>query len=165
MTATTHTQPGAVEWDRLASRFSDTLRDVYAEGPRADAYSEALRRTFGYVAAGDPGSSGRALPYEHLNRGQGLTTDAEASWIRDAHTVADRLAREAAERQVKEMRAEVARVYQEAAKDLAAFLRDRCNERTVPSRFRREGVRWAADMIDPSVPKDQFGNVRSDGAR
>jgi len=30
----------------------------------------------------------------------------------------------------------------------------------VPSRYRREGVTWAADMIDPSVPKDRYGNLR-----
>jgi hypothetical protein len=41
------------------------------------------------------------------------------------------------------------------------MIRHRCNDRAVPSRYRREGVAWAADLIDPSVPKDQFGNVIS----
>lgn len=165
MTATTHTQTTAIDWDRLAGRFSDALRDVYAEGPRADAYAEALRRTFGYVGAGEPGSSGRALPYERLDHGYGLITDSEADYLRDSHVYADRAGRKRAEDDLTRMRIEVSRVYRESGKDLAQMLRDRCNERTVPSRFRREGVRWAADMIDPSVPKDQFGNLRTDGAQ
>jgi hypothetical protein len=63
------------------------------------------------------------------------------------------------------MRAETQRVYREAAQDLTDFLRNKCNERTVPSRYRREGVTWAADMLDPRVPKGQYGWLLSDGAR
>jgi hypothetical protein len=44
------------------------------------------------------------------------------------------------------------------------MIRDRCNEVSVPSRYRREGVAWAADLIDPSVPKDRFGRTLSPAA-
>lgn len=153
-----------VDWDRIARRFSDALHEIYAEPGRvADPYAEALRRALGYVPEGEPGWTARALPYEHLWNGAGLHTDAEVKHLLDGHTVLDRLAREAAEKKVEEMRAEVARVYREARKDVADYLRARCNERTVPSRYRREGVTWAADMIDPSVPKDQYGRLL-DGA-
>jgi hypothetical protein len=152
----------AVNWDQIAARFSNVLREVYDEAC-PNAYAEALRRTFGYRAAGEPGTTGRALPYEHLENGFGLTTDAAAKNLIEGHTVIDRMNREKAEQQVREMRAEMARVYREAGKDLANLLRERCNERTVPSRYRRDGVAWAADMIDSSVPKGQFGRL-VDGA-
>lgn len=156
-----------INWDRIAARFLDVQRRMIHEenwsGP--DFYAENLRRTFDYRAAGEQHDGERALPYEQLKDGWGLVTWAEADHLRDGHTVIDRLNQEAAEQQVKEMRAEVARVYREAATDLAGMVRGRCNDRTVPSRYRREGVAWAADMIDPSVPKDRFGNLRaSEGA-
>jgi hypothetical protein len=150
----------AVDWGRISSRFSQALHEIYKEPGRCtDAYAEALRRAFDYTAAGEQGLGGRALSYEHLGNGLGLVTQAEADFIRDGHTIIDRLNREAAEKKVEEMRAEVARVYREAAKDIAGMLRERCNDRTVPSRYRREGVAWAADLIDPAVPKDQYGRV------
>lgn len=153
----------AVNWDRIAARFLDVQRRMIHEenwsGP--DFYAENLRRTFDYRAAGEQRNGERALSYERLRDGWGLITQAEANHLRDGHTVIDRLNRERAEEQVKEMRAEVARVYREAAKDLAELIRNRCNDRTVPSRYRREGVAWAADLIDPSVPKDRYGNTLS----
>lgn len=153
----------SVDWGRIADRFQQVMSTMlHEEGRYHDSgfYADALRRTFGYVAAGDPGISGRRLPYEHLNNGQGLITEEEAKHTRDSHTYFDRSNREKAEQQVKDMRAELSRVYREAGKDLAEMLRSRCNDRTVPSRYRRDGVAWAADMIDPSVPKDQFGRLR-----
>lgn len=149
-----------VDFDQIAERFSAALRDIYDEPERvADPYAEALRRALGYRAADEQRDNERALPYEHLNSGFGLTTESYHLWdVKDATALA-RMQAESAEERVKEMRAEVARVYREARKDLAEFLRDRCNERTVPSRYRREGVEWAADMIDPAVPKDQYGHL------
>jgi hypothetical protein len=151
-----------VNWDRIADRLQQVMRTMLQEEGRyhdATFYADALRRTLGYVAAGEAGTSGRALPYERLQSNFGLITQAEADYLRDAHTIADRMGRERAEEQVKELRAELRRVYREAGKDLADMLRERCNERTVPSRYRRDGVAWAADMIDPSVPKDQYGRI------
>lgn len=161
---TAETTTGTVDWDRIARRFSDALREIYDEpGRYVDPYAEALRRALGYVPAGEPGISSRVLPYDQLDSGFGLMTKAEAHHLLEGRTVIDRMNRERVEEQVKEMRAEVARVYREARKDVADYLRARCNERTVPSRYRREGVAWAADMIDPSVPKDQYGRLLSDG--
>jgi hypothetical protein len=151
----------AVDWNALASALIRAKSGMAHNMPDVDFYAELLRRTFEYRTADEQRDRERALPYEHLKVGLGLTTQAEADYTRDSHTFVDRHNRERAEQQVKEMRAEVSRVYREAAKDLAEMIRQRCNDRTVPSRYRREGVAWAADLIDPSVPKDQFGNVLS----
>lgn len=150
-------QTPAVDWARIGARMADEMRKMLHEenwhGPDQERYAVALQRALGF-------EEGEAPRPARLRSGMGLTTDADADWTRGAHTVADRMAREAAEKRVAELREEVRRVYREAAQDLAAAIRERCNERSVPSRFRREGVAWAADLIDPSVPKDQFGNVR-----
>lgn len=147
-----------VDWNRIADRLQQVMADMVHRDTEArygtDYYAEALRRTLGY----EPGDGPRR---ESLRRGDGLTTEAYAKNLYDTSGL-DRMHREQAEEQVKEMRAEVARVYRDAAKDLAAFLRARCNERSVPSRYRREGVTWAADMIDPAVPKDQYGQLRTE---
>ncbi len=150
----------AVDWNRLADRMVEVQRKmIHEEQWTGDGfYAEVLRRTFGHTAAGEPDAHQRTPSYERI-RVPGLTTQAEADHIREGCTIIDRLNRERAEQQVKEMRAEVARVYRESAADLAQLIRDRCNERTVPSRYRREGVEWAADLIDPNVPKDRFGYV------
>lgn len=150
----------AVDWERIARRMVDEMRKMIHEenfyGTDEVRYAEALRRALGYE---DP-AEGR---YERLKFGYGLITQAEMKDLVDGHTIVDRLGRERAEEQIKEMRAEVARVYREARKDVADYLRERCNERTVPSRYRREGVTWAADMIDPAVPKDPYGNLLPGG--
>jgi hypothetical protein len=148
-----------IDWDRIAERMLDVQRamvhDEQWTGP--GFYAEMLRRTFEYTPAGQPDAFQRVLSYEQI-RVPGLTTQAEADHTRDGHTIIDRLNRERAEQQVTEMRAEVQRVYREAGADLAKLIRSRCNERTVPSRYRREGVEWAADLIDPAVPKDRYGD-------
>jgi hypothetical protein len=161
----TENLPDSVDWTRIADRFQQVMSTMlHDEGRYHDStfYADALARTFGYVAASEPGTSGRALPYEHLENGQGLTTDSYNRFDVNGATALSRMHAEQAEEQVREMRAEVARVYRDARKDVAGYLRERCNERTVPSRYRREGVAWAADLIDPSVPKDQYGNVVRD---
>jgi hypothetical protein len=151
----------AMDWNRLAERMqriqADMVHQEKTDLRGNEFYAEALRRTFGFRMS-------RGGTYETVAASTGLTTIAEADHIREGHTVMDRLNREAAEKQVTEMRAEVQRVYREAAADLAKLIRGRCNERTVPSRYRREGVEWAADLIDPNVPKDRFGNVVRDPA-
>lgn len=147
----------SIDWDAIAAKLNQAQSQLYDEGYRGGGYAEALRRTFGYRDAGEQRDGERAVPYEHLGSGHGLTTDAEATYVRDSHTFTDRHNLERAEQQIKELRAELRRVYAEAGKDLAELLRERCNERTVPSKYRRDGVAWAADLIDPTVPKDQFG--------
>jgi len=158
----------AVDWNVIADRLVAVMHQMIHEenfyGPDSTRYAEALRRTFGYRAANEQRDRERVFPYERLTDGRGLITQAEADHVRDGHTIVDRMGRETAEQQVKEMRAEVARVYREAAKDLAEMIRDRCNEVSVPSRYRREGVAWAADLIDPAVPKDRFGRTLSPAA-
>jgi len=76
------------------------------------------------------------LPYGHPRSSFDLVTEAEATYLRDGHTIVDRMNRETAEKKVEEMRAEVRRVCREARKDIAELLRSRCNDRTVPSRYR-----------------------------
>lgn len=146
----------AVDWNRIADRLQESMRVMVHEenwsGP--DFYAEALRRAFDYQSTDEHGR-------DHVRHGNGLITASYAKHVYDNGAL-ERMQLESANEQVKEARAEVARVYRESAKDLAAFLRARCNERSVPSRYRREGVIWAADMIDPSVPKDQYGQLRTE---
>lgn len=148
-----------VNWEAAARRLRQQRSLLYDEAYPGDVDEEALRRAFGYRAADQAPDGERALPYEHLTGGLGLVTRAQADWVRDTHTIVDRMNREAAEQQVKEVRVELARVYREAGKDLAELIRARCNDRTVPSKYRREGAGWAADLIDPTVPKDAYGNT------
>jgi hypothetical protein len=141
-----------VDWDGIASRLQHHMNQmVHVEGwSGPDFYAEALRRAFGYQ---------QRDPYDYVQQGSGLTTQQYADYVREGHTIVDRTNLQTAERQIRELRGEVTRVYRDAGADIAQMLRDRCNERTVPSRYRREGVLWAADMIDPAVPKDRYGNV------
>lgn len=171
MTTTSNTSHAtAVDWARFSTRLNEVIRDMVhgtaeQQYTGTDFYAEAVRRTLGFVPAGEAGFNGRALPYDDLKAYHfGLTTIAQREhYIRGAVALSE-AQRETAEKQVAEMRAEVARVYREARQDIADYLRARCNERTVPSRYRREGVKWAADMVDPAVPKDRFGFLLSDGA-
>jgi hypothetical protein len=145
----------SVNWDRIAERFQAEMANLIHREPQKrygnDFYAEALRRTLGFRSADE---SFR----ERLERGEGLTTEGYARYLYDTSAL-DRMQRESAEQQVKNARAETQRVYREAGKDFADLLRARCNEVSMPSRYRREGVAWAADIIDPTVPKDQYGNV------
>jgi hypothetical protein len=149
--------PDAIDWVQIAERFgriqAEMIHHEHSDLCGNEFYAEALRRAFYYQPARDGHGPERISPRT------GLTTIAEANHLRDAHTTMDRLNREAAEKQVKEMRAEVARVYLEARTDIANIIRSRCNERSVPAKYRREGVELAADWIDPAVPKDRYGNI------
>ncbi len=53
-----------------------------------------------------------------------------------------------------EVSAALRRDLAEARRQHAAEIRDRCNDRTVPARLRREGVLLAADWLDPTTPKE-----------
>jgi hypothetical protein len=145
----------SVNWDRIAERLQAEMAHLIHHEPQKrygnDFYAEALRRALGFRPA-------EGNFREHLVRGEGLTTDSYARHLYDTSAL-DRMQRETAEQQTRDARAETRRVYREAGKDFADFLRARCNEVSVPSRYRREGVALAADLIDPTVPKDQYGNV------
>lgn len=141
-----------VDWDRISTRLQDVMRRMVPDEQwtGGDFYAEALRRTFGYQPDNGQGR-------DYLHNDLGLQAEAYSQYLHEGHAVIERLNREKAEQQVKELRAEMRRVRQEAGKDLADMIRERCNERTVPSKYRRDGVAWAADLIDPTVPKDRFG--------
>lgn len=153
------TPPQPIDWTALARAFQRHQVDLVhrEDGWSGDEfYAEALRRTFGWSA--NDGSDGRReLPYETVRPTTGLTTLGEADHTRESHTIVDRMNREAAERRAAEAQAESRAVIREAAQRLADYIRGRCNERSVPAKFRREGVALAADWIDPRVPKDRFG--------
>lgn len=148
---------GTVDWDRIARRLGEVKAHMIHHEERqlyGTAFeAEALRRTFGYVPVGEHG-------YDHLRTGCGLTTDAYAEHLYSGNALVDRLNLERAEAKVKEMRAEVRRVYAEARKDIANYLRDWCNERTVPSRYRREGVQQVINLLDPPTREVNGGEVR-----
>jgi hypothetical protein len=114
------TPENSVNWSNIADRLVAVMHQMLHEenfcGPDSTRYAEALRRTFGYRVANEQRDRERVFPYERLTDGRGLITQAEADHVRDGHTVIDRMGREAAEKQVKEMRAEVRRVYREAAR-------------------------------------------------
>ena len=153
----------AIDWLKLAERMqriqADMIHHKQTDLHGSEFYAEALRRTLGFQPPHDH------VQHETVASSTGLTTIAYADHLREGCTVIDRLDREAAEKQVAEMRAEVTRVYREARADAADHIRQRCNERSVPARYRREGVLLAADWIDPRVPKDRYGNlVRAEGA-
>lgn len=145
----------AVDWMALAQRLQrEMTRLVHEETGRRygdDLYVEALRRAFGARQVRD-------CPYESVDCSTGLTTVAESDYIRDSHTIIDRLNAERAREEAKAAREEVRRVYREARRDIAQDLRGWCNERTVPARLRREGVLLAADRIDPN-PQDLPGRA------
>lgn len=152
-------RPAPVDWTALADKLQRVQTDmIHRDNVQlhgTEFYAEALRRTFGY----DPhdGTTNRELPYDDVAPSTGLTTLAHADYLRGAHTVMDRMNREHAEKQRDEARAEARAVLRDAAQRLADRIREWCNDRRVPSRYRREGALYAADVIDPRVPKDRFG--------
>lgn len=149
-----------IDWEKLASKYQDHMAHmIHHEDTQLHGnafYAEALRRTFGFRPPHDH------IKHETVSESTGLTTVAYSDHLREAHTIIDRMNREEAEKKVTEMRAEVRRVYREARADVANHIRERCNDRRVPSRFRREGVLLAADWVDPAVPKDRYGELIKD---
>ena len=152
-----------VDWIGLAREYQKQIADlIHHDSAGRDLsgdefYAEALRRALGHRPANDP-----ATPHvgrDTIGHRFGLTTTADAEFLRNAHTVMDRLSADAARKQADAARKEARRVLLEAAADCADLIRARCNDRSVPSRYRREGAAWAADLIDPRVRKDQYGNV------
>lgn len=146
----------SVDWDQIADRLGAVMAQMlHHDGQQLYGnafYAEALRRTFSYEPAGEDQRS-----RDRLGRGFGLQTEAYAKHLYDSSAL-DRMQREKAEEQVKGMRAEVRRVYAEARKDVAEYLREKCNERTVPSRYRREGVMTTTEQT--ATPAEQAAITR-----
>jgi hypothetical protein len=116
---------------QLAARFERILLDmVHNERyTGADLYEEALRRTL-------------VVPC-------GLVLGVDADRTLRAHTIVDKLNVERLERRVAELNQEVRAAIRDGRRQAAEMLRRWCNERTVPSRYRREGVQAAVDALDP----------------
>jgi hypothetical protein len=148
-----------IDWLRLARQLmaEQTTSTYYPTHPdgsldRAEFLAEALRRTFGF-SANDGTDGRRELPYETLGRHvTGLTTVAAADYLRESHTIIDRLNTRAAKEEAAAARAETRRVLEESARDLAKYIRGWANHRVVPSRYRREGVLIASAWLDPDNP-------------
>lgn len=152
--------PKPVDWARIGRAISEAEAHYVHHAPEKlygeEFYAAVARRALG-------GAKQERLTYETVHPLQGLMTVAEHEVVVSGHTVLDRLRAERAEEQVKELRAEVIRIRRDASRDAVKFLREWCNERRIPARLRREGFLMAADQIDPDAPRDQYGQVVSDG--
>ena len=138
-----------IDWIKLARR----LQEVQAQMIHHDEvnrygdefYAEALRRTLGYR---EPHGH---ITHETVSESTGLMTTAHADHLIEGYTVLSRLHAEDMERQAKAAREETRRILQDAARDLAKWIREWCNDRTVSAKTRRQGVLIAANWIDPDL--------------
>lgn len=78
-----------------------------------------------------------------------LTTRAITEKHRAGDTALLREQRDTARQELREARRETDRAWREGGRQSGRELRQWCNEYTVPSRLRREGVLLAADKLDP----------------
>lgn len=148
--------PQPVDWTGIGRAIADAQAHYTHHSDEKlygdDYYAAVAKRALG-------GAKQARLTYETVSGQLGLITKAEHEWLRQAHTAHDRMRAEDAERQVVELRAEVKRIRRDAWRDAAAYLRDWCNDRRIPARFRREGFLAAADQIDPDAKRDKYGEV------
>lgn len=128
-----------IDWPMLGRRYREAESELAAvpqeKRPRPysnEWYGEIIRRIF-------------------EQRGTGFVTEAESLRVRDAHTSIDRLNRERAEEKVAELRDEVLRKDRDAAADVVRWIRANVNERTMPSKFRREGALQIADWLEEQL--------------
>lgn len=126
--------PPEPDYEALSRRFSKVLNGIVHQPERTwhtevDLYARVLREVFG-------------------TSGSGFVSNREHMHNLNGNAVIDRLNAEAAERRANAARSEADRVTEESAADLAEGLRLWCNERTVPSRLRREGVELAAARLE-----------------
>ncbi len=154
MTDTDHTnsnqQPGCgpddhTDWVVLGRLLQDIQNQlVHGDQTRRygdDYYAEALRR---------------------------LLTDSRSGWMPiaehyrlvDLHTYVDRRNLQEANRRAREARARYATASAKIRAGMAGWLGHLTNDRTVPSRYRREGVLLAADWIDPATPASPYPSLR-----
>ncbi len=121
-----------VDWASAARKFAEIQGDMlHREQPGLhgdDFWAEALRRLFGRIGHELWPVAGPE-PAEQLHAG---------CWA----------ALESSERQAREQYARFTAALAAGGKTYAAHLRAKCNEVTVPSRYRREGVLIAASWLD-----------------
>jgi hypothetical protein len=84
--------------------------------------------------------------------GHGFVTWEEHARVLDLNRSVDRANGERAQEQLAAERADFAGKLAQAAHGLAEAIRSRCNDRTVPSEYRRQGVLQAADWLDGAWP-------------
>lgn len=121
------------DWADAGAKFSDIQnRLMHSEGTSlhgAEFYGEALRRW-----------------WERF--GHNWVPQAEMMRALEINHSVDRANGERAEATLKHFTEEYQRKLADARTEMAKAIRARCNEVTVPSRYRREGVLLAADWLD-----------------
>ncbi len=134
------------DWVALGRRLQDIQNHMIHREPTHrygdEYYAEALRR---------------------------LLTDSRSGWLPtaehdrlvDMHTYMDRRNAQEANRRAREARARYATASHRIQAELAAWLRRVTNERTVPSRYRREGVLLAADWLDPATTASPYPSLQA----
>ncbi|MFE9690652.1 hypothetical protein [Micromonospora sp. NPDC005806] len=158
MTDTDHTssrkQPGTrpedhTDWVALGRRLQNIQNTLvhHEKTPRYgdDYYAEALRRLL---------TDSRC----------GWMSTAEHQWLLDLHTQVDRRNAQEANRRAREARARYAAASRKIRAELAGWLRRVTNERTVPARYRREGVLLAADWLDPATSASPYAGLETSAA-
>lgn len=99
--------------------------------------------------------------YEHALRellssaSSGFITTRQATNTLNAHTVVDKGNLARAEERYGDLYQRYVALGRDSARLAANTLRHWCNERTVPSRLRREGVTLAADLLDPPKARSE----------
>lgn len=125
-------ETAALDWTALAcklGRLQLAMRDEGCELQAEAFLGESLRRLL-------------------EGTGSGFVTWDEHMHVLDVNRYVDRANGEQAQRQLRHERQEYERKLAGARGVLATAIRARCNERTVPSRYRREGVLLAAEWLD-----------------
>ncbi|MGS2618062.1 hypothetical protein ACVCAH_26585 [Micromonospora sp. LZ34] len=158
MTDTDHTsaarQPGTrpeehTDWVALGRRLQDIQNQMIHGGETHrygdDYYAEALRRLL-------------------TDSRSGWISIAEHQWLIDLHTHVDRRNLREANRRAREARARYATAGAKIRAEVAGWLREVTNDRTVPARYRREGVLLAADWIDPATPASPYTSLQASAA-
>ncbi|WP_262285452.1 hypothetical protein [Micromonospora sp. MA102] len=113
------------------------------------------------IHCGEPHRYGDYYYAEALRR---LLTDsrsgwiptAEHLWLLDLHAQVNRRNLQEANRRAREARTRYATASAKIRAEVAGWLRRVANERTVPARYRREGVLLAADWLDPATPASPY---------
>lgn len=122
-----------IDWAKAGEQFSRIQSDLmHGEGSElrgAEFYGEVLRRLFARIGPNWVTYEDHMRTLE-LNRRQ------------------DRANGERAEATLKHFTEEYQRKLADARAVMADAIRTRCNEVTVPSRYRREGVLLAAEWLD-----------------
>lgn len=152
-----------VNWPALGRKLSEIMNDLVhrdtVQRYGDDFYGEALRRLVksGELTVTERGRT-REIPADNPDRKHGYALRLEtygvdwlASEVRMLH---GQIA--SAEQGKRDAWAETRRVLANTASELAKWLRERTNERTVPAKFRREGVLLAADWLDPAVDASPY---------